>query len=142
MKIKIVTIGKIKEKIYRERVQEYLKWISKYSQIQIITLKENNQEKLNRNLLKFLRSDSFTVCLSEEGRQKNSIQFSRFLYKQNREIIFIIGGPNGYPEFVPNLSNKIFSLSKMTFLHQMTILILCEQIFRGISIRNNKNYHR
>mgnify|MGYP001220694862 CR=1 FL=1 len=142
MKIKIVTIGKIKEKIYRERVQEYLKWISKYSQIQIITLKENNQEKLNKNLLKYLNSDSFTICLSEEGKQKNSIQFSRFLHKQNREIIFIIGGPKGHPKFVSNLSNKTLSLSKMTFLHEMSILILCEQIFRGISINNNKNYHK
>ena len=142
MKIKIVTIGKIKEKIYRERVQEYLKWISKYSQIQIITLKNNNQEKLNKKLLKYLNSDSFTVCLCKEGKQKDSIKFSRFLYKQNREIIFIIGGSNGHPEFVPNLSDKTISLSKMTFLHEMTILILCEQIFRGISIKNNKNYHR
>ena len=97
MKIKIVTIGKIKEKIYRERVQEYLKWISKYSQIQIITLKNNNQEKLNKKLLKYLNSDSFTVCLCKEGKQKDSIKFSRFLYKQNREIIFIIGGSNGHP---------------------------------------------
>tara|TARA_Y100000590_G_C15235167_1_gene831576 strand:- start:169 stop:597 length:429 start_codon:yes stop_codon:yes gene_type:complete len=142
LKIKIITVGKIKEKLYQKRIEEYIKWISKHSQIQIITLKSKHEEKLNKHLLKYLKSNSFTICLSEEGKSETSKQFSNFLYKQNKEIIFFIGDSNGHPEFVRNLSNKVLSLSKMTFLHEMSLLILCEQIFRGISIKQGSKYHK
>ena len=81
MKIKIITTGKVKEKLYRERIEEYIKWISKYSKIDIIKLKDSNSEKIDKNLYKYLESDYYTICLSEKGEQKTSEQFSKFLYK-------------------------------------------------------------
>ena len=142
MKIKILTVGKVREKIYRNRIQEYIKWISKYSKIEIINLKDTCNKNLKKNLIKYLNSDSFTICLSAEGEQKTSEQFSEFLYEQNKEVIFIIGSSNGHPDFVQNLSNKVISLSKMTFLHEMSLLILSEQIFRAIAIKHGKKYHK
>ena len=142
MKIKILTVGKVREKIYRNRIQEYIKWISKYSKIEIINLKDACNKNLKKNLIKYLNSDSFTICLSAEGEQKTSEQFSEFLYEQNKEVIFIIGSSNGHPDFVQKLSNKVISLSKMTFLHEMSLLILSEQIFRAIAIKHGKKYHK
>ena len=142
MKIKILTIGKVREKIYQNRIQEYIKWISKYSKIEIINLKDTYKKNLKKNLLNYLNSDSFTICLSEEGEQKTSKQFSKFIYEQNKEVIFIIGSSNGYPDFVKKLSNKVLSLSKMTFLHEMSLLILSEQIFRAIAIKHGRKYHK
>ena len=142
MKIKILTIGKVREKIYQNRIQEYIKWISKYSKIEIINLKDTYNKNLKKNLLNYLNSDSFTICLSEEGEQKTSKQFSKFIYEQNKEVIFIIGSSNGYPDFVKKLSNKVLSLSKMTFLHEMSLLILSEQIFRAIAIKHGRKYHK
>ena len=142
MKIKILTIGKVREKIYQNRIQEYIKWISKYSKIEIINLKDTYNKNLKKNLLNYLNSDSFTVCLSEEGEQITSKQFSKFIYEQNKEVIFIIGSSNGYPDYVKKLSNKVLSLSKMTFLHEMSLLILSEQIFRAIAIKHGKKYHK
>tara|TARA_B100000073_G_C23691265_1_gene556560 strand:+ start:327 stop:755 length:429 start_codon:yes stop_codon:yes gene_type:complete len=142
MKIKIVSIGKVKEKLYRKRIEEYIKWISKYSKIDIIELKDSNSERLDKNLYKYLESDYYTICVSEKGEQKTSEQFSKFLYKQNNRLIFFIGGPNGHPEFVQNLSNKVLSFSKMTLIHEMSLLILCEQIFRGITIKEGRKYHK
>ena len=142
MKIKILTIGKVKEKLYHKRIQEYVKWISKYSKIEIINLKNAYYKNLKKNLINYLNSDSFTIVLSDEGEQKTSEQFSKFLYEQNKEIIFIIGSSNGYPDFVQKLSNKVLSLSKMTFLHEMSLLILSEQIFRAIAIKHGRKYHK
>ena len=142
MKIKILTIGKVREKIYQNRIQEYIKWISKYSKIEIINLKDTYNKNLKKNLLNYLNSDSFTVCLSEEGEQITSKQLSKFIYEQNKEVIFIIGSSNGYPDFVKKLSNKVLSLSKMTFLHEMSLLILSEQIFRAIAIKHGRKYHK
>ena len=142
MKIKILTIGKVREKIYQNRIQEYIKWISKYSKIEIINLKDTYKKNLKKNLLNYLNSDSFTICLSEEGEQKTSKQFSKFIYEQNKEVIFIIGSSNGYPDYVKKLSNKVLSLSKMTFLHEMSLLILSEQIFRAIAIKHGRKYHK
>ena len=105
-------------------------------------MKDTYNKNLKKNLLNYLNSDSFTVCLSEEGEQITSKQFSKFIYEQNKEVIFIIGSSNGYPDFVKKLSNKVLSLSKMTFLHEMSLLILSEQIFRAIAIKHGRKYHK
>ena len=81
-------------------------------------------------------------CVSPEIIEKVSEQFSKFLYEKNKEVIFIIGSSNGHPDFVRKLSNKIISLSKMTFLHEMSLLILSEQIFRAIAIKHGRKYHK
>ncbi len=142
MKIKIVVIGKIKEKIYQSRIQEYIQWISKDLKIEIIILKNSNQENLENKLNKYLKNNYYTICLSEKGLQQTSKQFSNFIFSCNRDIIFFIGGPEGHPKIVQKMTNQILSLSKMTLLHDMSILILFEQIYRAISIKKGNKYHR
>ena len=82
------------------------------------------------------------ICLSEEGIQHNSVQFSEFIYSSNRNLVFLIAGPDGHSKIIKEKSDQIISLSNLTFPHEMATLILTEQIFRAISIKKGSKYHR
>jgi len=142
MKIKIVVIGNTKEKIYQSKIKEYLKWISKDIPIEIINLKKANKRKLNDKLKKYFGPNYFTICLSENGIQQNSKAFSSLIFKQNKQIIFFIGEHDGHSKIVQKSANQFLSFSKMTMPHEMSLLFLCEQIFRAISIKKGSKYHR
>ncbi len=75
MNIKIIVIGKIKEKIYRQRILEYIKWINQDVKIDLTILKEDSGKKLDQKLKPYLRSDNYTICVSEEGSHLSSKQF-------------------------------------------------------------------
>ncbi len=142
MKIKLLIIGKIKESIYKRRIYEYLKWINKDIDIELVVLKEKKQKLLVAKILSY-SSNNFILCsLSEEGLSMSSNKFSKFIYNFNKDLIFLIGGPNGFPKIIKEKSDYIISLSNLTFAHEMAILILAEQIFRAISIKKGSKYHR
>ena len=142
MNIKIVVIGKIKEKIYQHRILEYIKWINHDVKINFTILKEDSGKKLDQKLKPYLHSDNYTICVSEEGSHLSSKQFSKFVFETNQELTFFIGGPDGHPEMLRKGANSILSLSKMTLPHEMALLVLTEQIFRAISIQKGSKYHR
>ena len=142
MNIKIVVIGKIKEKIYQQRILEYIKWINQDVKINLTILKEDSGKKLDQKLKPYLYSDNYTICVSEEGLHLSSKQFSKFVFEINQDLTFFIGGPNGHSEIVRRGANSILSLSKMTLPHEMALLVLTEQIFRAISIQKGSKYHR
>ena len=142
MNIKIVVIGKIKEKIYQQRILEYIKWINQDVKINLTILKEDSGKKLDQKLKPYLYSDNYTICVSEEGLHLSSKQFSKFVFETNQDLTFFIGGPNGHSEIVRRGANSILSLSKMTLPHEMALLVLTEQIFRAISIQKGSKYHR
>lgn len=142
MNIKIIVVGKIKEKIFQERIYEYIKWIRQDARIEIIFLKDSNTKKLDQKLSSYISSKIHTICVSEEGSQFSSKQFSKLIFETTRNLIFFIGGPDGHPEIVRKETNSILSLSKMTLPHEMALLVLTEQIFRAISIQKGSKYHR
>ena len=142
MNIKIVVIGKIKEKIYQQRILEYIKWINQDVKINLTILKEDSGKKLDQKLKPYLYSDNYTICVSEEGLHLSSKQFSKFVFETNQDLTFFIGGPNGHSEIVRRGANSILSLSNMTLPHEMALLVLTEQIFRAISIQKGSKYHR
>jgi 23S rRNA (pseudouridine1915-N3)-methyltransferase len=82
------------------------------------------------------------MCLTEEGKQVTSREFSDFIYKQNRDIGFLIGGPDGHSKAIRQKADKLLSFSKMTLPHEMALLVLSEQLFRAVSIKNGSKYHR
>ena len=142
MHIKIVLIGKIKEKVYNKKIQKYLEWLSRDSKFEIIIVKDSNSNRIKDQIDKLKKNNFFCVCLSEHGKNLNSISFSKFIFNNGEKIVFIIGGPNGYPE---NLTKKMdfnLSLSKMTMPHEMAALVLAEQLFRAFSIKKRSKYHR
>ena len=142
MNIKIIIIGKVKEKIYQKRILEYIKWIKLDIKTQIIILKESNTKKLDQKLSSYIKSEVNTICVSEEGSKLSSKQFSKFIFDTNQDLTFFIGGPNGHSEIVRRGANSILSLSNMTLPHEMAVLVLTEQIFRAISIQKGSKYHR
>ena len=141
MEIKIVVIGKLKEKIYQRRVQKYLKWISKDVKIEIVYIKDVNNKILTK-MDKFKKNNFFSICLSENGIQMSSNAFSKFIFNNKEKLSFIIGGPDGHSSEILNEADYILSFSKMTMPHEMATLVLIEQIYRAFSIKKGSKYHR
>ena len=140
MKIKILAVGKLKEKTYRNRIGEYVKWINRDIPVELIFLKDN--DKVNKKLLAHINPKDHTICLSVEGEKRSSKEFSKLLFNKALDNTFIIGGPNCLPKYIKEKANQIFSLSELTFPHEMALLILAEQLYRAVSIKKGRNYHR
>ena len=141
MDIKIVIIGKLKEKIYQRRVQKYINWISKDVKVEIMYLKDVNNKILTK-MDKFKKNNFFSICLSENGIQMSSNAFSKFIFNNKEKLAFIIGGPDGHSSEILNEADYILSFSKMTMPHEMATLVIIEQIYRALSIKKGSKYHR
>ena len=150
--IKIITVGQLKEKYLKEAVEEYKKRLSKYTNLEIIEIKDEGLveeskaielegEKIN----KYLDNKDYIITLEIEGKQMSSVEFSEKLERiqmENSNIVFIIGGSYGLSKSIKDKSNLKLSFSKMTFPHQLFRVILLEQIYRSYKIINNERYHK
>lgn len=147
--IKIICVGKVKEKYFIDAIKEYQKRISKYTKLDIIELPDYNYDisktKLEegKNILSKIKDKDFIVTLEVEGKKVSSLGLSEFIDKNiSRNITFVIGGSNGLSEEVLNRSNYSLSFSDLTFPHQLFRIILLEQIYRSFKIINNESYHK
>ena len=150
--IKLIVIGQLKEKYLKEAVEEYKKRISKYTNIEIIELKdeglvEDNKaiELEGKKIKKHISNKDYVITLEIEGKELNSIEFAekiRTIQIEYPNISFIIGGSNGLSKEIKELSNYHLSFSKMTFPHQLFRVLLLEQIYRSYKIINNEKYHK
>ena len=151
--IKLVCVGKIKNKHLEALINDYIEKISHYHKIKVIEvkdepIKDNNKAVLNKeadNVLKHIDSSDYLILLDLHGKQIDSVKFASKLdrlFINNSTITFVIGGSLGLGETLIKRSNERLSLSEMTFLHQMTRLIILEQIYRCFKINNNETYHK
>lgn len=155
LKITILSVGKLKKEYYKNAFDEYIKMISPYANVKIEELspesffdnsdREKIKEKEGKKIIKYLErfKQSKILILDERGKEFVSKEFSDFLFKNELEdIIFVIGGTLGFSQEIFNHKNitKI-SLSQMTLPHELTRVILAEQIYRAIAINKNKSYH-
>jgi len=150
--IKIICVGKIKEKYFQDAIEEYKKRISKYTKLEIIEVMDESiidpkvaLKKEEEKILKHINPKDYIITLEIEGKALSSIEFSNALEKVNQissNITFIIGGSFGLSDNIKNLSLKKISFSKMTFPHQLFRVILLEQIYRSFKISNNEAYHK
>ncbi len=150
--IKIICVGKIKEKYLEDAINEYKKRISKYHNLEIIELPDEgiNDPKIalkkeKEKILKVLNPKDYIITLEIEGKEDTSVEFAKRLdnlFIANSNITFIIGGSYGLDDEIKNMSNHKLSFSKMTFPHQLFRLILLEQIYRAFKINNNEEYHK
>ena len=144
--IKILCIGKIKEKFFRESIDEYTKRLSKYTKLEIIEVPDNESiDKEKELLLKHINEKDYIVTLEIEGKELTSPELSKKIediFMINSNITFIIGSSNGLHDDIKKLSNFKLSFSKMTFPHQLFRIILLEQIYRAFKISNNESYHK
>ncbi len=154
MKIKIIQVGKTKDAYMETGIQEFLKRLKSFADLEIVTLKEEKttatftvaqcKEKEAVEILRNLKSEDFVVVLDENGKEKNSKEFAELVKKYKnlgQSMSFVIGGPFGLTNEVRERANLLLSLSKMTFTHQMIRIFLLEQIYRGFCIIAGKEYH-
>jgi len=147
IKIKIVCVGKIKEKYLVDAILEYSKRLSKYVNLEIIEVSEEQTiEKEGQNILKRIDKGDFCIALAIEGKMLSSVEFSKFLSEKmvfgESSFCFVIGGSEGLSSEILKRANYKLSFSKMTFPHQLMRVILVEQIYRTQRILNNEPYHK
>lgn len=143
--IKIICVGKIKEKYLRDAIDDYTKRISKYHKIDIIELEDSNINEEKDKILKHINHKDFIITLDIEGKELTSLELADKIDKtfiSYSNIIFVIGGSYGIQKEVKKLANFSLSFSKLTFPHQLFRVILLEQIYRSFKILNNETYHK
>lgn len=159
MKIRILCVGKIKEKFMREALGEYSKRLSRYIKLEIAEVADEKtpdsaskkeelqiRDKEGERLLKLIRQEDYVIALAIDGKMYDSVTFSqkldRFGMLGRGSVVFVIGGSLGLAEQVLERADESISFSKMTFPHQLMRVILLEQIYRGYRILRNEPYHK
>ena len=144
--IKIICVGKIKEKYLSDLINDYKMRISKYHKIEIIELKDSDKKRESVEILQNVKSTEYNILLDINGEEYTSIEFSNYISKiftnMNGTITFIIGGSDGVEDSVREVVDKRISFSKLTFPHGLFRGILLEQIYRSYKIQNNESYHK
>ena len=150
--MKLICVGKIKEKYLNDAIDEYKKRLSKYTKLDIVELPDisyNEIDKVKKEegklILKHLKETDNVIILDIDGIELSSVELTNKLCRLesvNSNITFIIGGSYGLSEEVKKRANFSLSFSKLTFPHQLFRVILLEQIYRTYKIRNNENYHK
>ena len=159
MKITIIAVGKIKEKFYRDAIDEYAKRLSKYCKFEVIEVAdEKTQDKCSETeeqiilskeadkIMKHIRPDMYVYALAIKGKKLDSVAFANDINQLGlsgkSSIAFVIGGSLGLHDSVLKRSDKQLSFSDMTFPHQLMRVILSEQIYRCYRIIANEPYHK
>jgi 23S rRNA (pseudouridine1915-N3)-methyltransferase len=155
MKVQIWSFGKEHESYVREGIQLFSDRLKHYCDFEFkilnagkgtSTLPETELKKKEAKvLLSILEPQHVLVVLDERGKDLSSMQLSAFLQNHqtiaSRTLVFLIGGAYGIDESVLLKARNVFSLSKLTFPHQLVRLILAEQLYRAFAILNNEKYH-
>ena len=149
--IKIICVGKIKEKYLKEAIFDYQKRISKYTKLELIELPDYDFDikktlsKEKDNILKVIKPNDYNILLDLDGKSFTSLEFA-FKLENLREkypnINFIIGGSFGVDTAIKEKCQERISFSKLTFPHQLFRVIFLEQIYRSFKIINNEEYHK
>ena len=159
MNIKIITVGKLKEKYLKQGIAEYVKRLGSYCKLEII---EVNDEKVPENLsekemeqvkdkegeriLAKISETSYVFALAINGKQYDSVEFSKDIeqlgIRGKSDLVFVIGGSIGLSDSVLKRANEQISFGKLTFPHQLMRLVLVEQVYRAFRISKGEPYHK
>lgn len=156
MNIKIIALGKIKEKYLKSGIDEFLKRLTPYASISVVELNpieikdENLKEKIlleeGEKILSNIKPLDFVITMEIEGKQFSSEEFAQKIKNLTnigtQEIVFVIGSSCGIGKNISKRANLKMSMSKMTFLHEFARLILIEQIYRAFKIIKGEKYHK
>ena len=159
MKIKVVTVGKLKEKYLKDGIAEYSKRISRFAKLEMIELadektpdkaSESENQKIleieGQRILSKVGDRDFVIVLAIEGKTFSSEEFSKQLEEASIKgfstLTFIIGGSLGLAPIVKNRANLSVSFGRLTLPHQLMRLVLVEQIYRAFTIQQGSPYHK
>jgi len=151
--IKLICVGKIKDKNLSSLIDDYIKKINHYHKLEVIEVKDepiNDNEKSVLNIeadrvLDKIDKDEYVILMDLHGKSIDSISLANKidkLFVSYSKITFVIGGSLGLGDKLLDRANEKIKLSDLTFLHQMTRLILLEQIYRSFKILNHETYHK
>lgn len=143
--IKLICVGKIKEKYLSDLIADYAKRINKYHKLNVIELKDSDIVSESKEIIKHIGSNDYVVALAIEGEEMSSLEFAKFLnntFNHYGTITFIIGGSDGILENIKMSANKKLSFSKMTMPHGLFRGVFLEQLYRVFKINNNETYHK
>lgn len=159
LNIRLLCVGKLKERFYSDAASEYTKRLSVFCHLEVVELPEERLgempssaeiqtalEREARQIEKKLLKDSMMICLCVEGIQLDSREFSGLLIRAENSgrprINFVIGGSFGLSPAIKDKADFRLSMSKMTFPHHLARVILLEQIYRGFQIKEGTKYHK
>lgn len=159
MNIKIIAVGKLKEKYLKQGIAEYAKRLGKFCKFEVVeVVDEKAPEKLSEaqmqavkqkegeRILAKIKDKEYVYALAIEGKQRSSEEFARELNQLatygKSDLTFVIGGSLGLSMEVMNRSDAQISFGKLTLPHQLMRLVLSEQIYRCYMINNNTPYHK
>ncbi|BCA86480.1 ribosomal RNA large subunit methyltransferase H [Enterococcus saigonensis] len=159
MQIKIIAVGKLKEKYLVQGIKEYVKRLGGYTKIELLEVPDEKapenlsdaqmvqvKEKEGERILAKIREQDYVFALAIEGENPTSEAFakqiSQLMLRGKSSFVFVIGGSLGLSPEVIKRSNTQISFGKMTYPHQLMRLILVEQIYRAFRINNGEPYHK
>ena len=159
MKIKVVTVGKLKEKYLKDGIAEYSKRISRFAKLEMIELadektpdraSESENQKIleieGQRILSKVADRDFVIVLAIEGKILSSEEFSKQLEEASIKgfstLTFIIGGSLGLAPIVKKRANLSVSFGRLTLPHQLMRMVLVEQIYRAFTIQQGSPYHK
>lgn len=159
MNIKIVTVGKLKEKYLIQGINEYVKRLGAYAKIQLVEVPDEKapesmseaemlqvKEKEGKKILAKIKDQEYVFALAIEGKNPTSEAFAQQIeqlgIQGKSQLVFVIGGSLGLSQEVMQRSNTQISFGKMTYPHQLMKLILVEQIYRAFRINTGAPYHK
>ncbi len=151
MKITILCVGRIKEKFYRDAVDEYKKRLSAYTELVITEVADEADGDTavaneGKKIIEKLPERAYVIALTIDGKKFDSVGLSNkindLMVSGHSHIVFIIGGSSGLSDEVIQKSDMRLSFSDMTFPHQLMRVILLEQVYRSFRIMRNEPYHK
>ncbi len=156
MKIKVIALGKIKEKFLKDGIDEFLKRLTPYASLEVVELNpvEIKDENLTskaldeegENILSHIKDNSYVITMEIQGKQLSSEELAQKINDITisgvSELVFVIGSSCGISPKVSARADFKLSMSKMTFLHQFARMILVEQIYRAFKILKGEKYHK
>ena len=158
MNVRIVCVGKLKERYFEDACAEFQKRLSRFCTLEISEVADEKApeslhpkdellvlDKEGKRLMRAIGEKDFVVALAIDGRQMTSEAFAAFLEEKEieaRPLTFVIGGSLGLSNEVYARADMRLSFSKMTIPHRIARLLLLEQLYRGFKIRRNEAYHK
>lgn len=145
MKWNVITVGKPALLWAKAATEDYSKRLRKMASVELVTIREGGTAQNGVRSLEASK-DSLRIVLDERGRQMSSMEFSKWIEKQEiggrKRVSFLIGGADGHSQEVKAAADELWSLSTMTLQHEMALVVLLEQIYRAYSILRGTPYHR
>lgn len=159
MQIRVVAVGKLKEKFWQAAVEEYLKRLRAYAKMEIVEVDEEKcpehlspaqqaqvKEREGERIIRALLPGSYVMALDLQGKEYTSEGFSGLFgglaLQGKSQVSFVIGGSLGLSDGVRARADSLWSFSRLTFPHQLIRVVLLEQVYRAFKITRNEPYHK